>query len=67
MSKTARSEQLSLFSVGKQEVTVDFQGGQIVSDAGLLAIAKLVEGLGILDDLAGRWPDPGAQGTTGAG
>jgi hypothetical protein len=61
MSKTARSEQLSLFSVGKQEVTVDFQGGQIVSDAGLLAIAKLVEGLGILDDLAGRWPDPRCQ------
>jgi len=58
MSETARSEQLTLFSVGKQEVTVDFQGGHIVTDAGLLAIAQLVEGLGILDDLAERWPDP---------
>jgi hypothetical protein len=58
MSETARSEQLTLFSVGKQEVTVDFEGGHIVTDAGLLAIAQLVEGLGILDDLAERWPDP---------
>jgi len=58
MSETARCEQLTLFSVGKQEVTVDFDGGHIVTDAGLLAIAQLVEGLGILDDLAERWPDP---------
>ena len=36
MSKTQCAEQLTLFSVGKQEVTVDVQGGQIVSDAGLL-------------------------------
>jgi len=50
-----------LFSVGKQEVTVDFQGGQIVNDAGLLVVAQLVEGLGILDDLAARWPDPRCQ------
>ena len=34
------------------------RGGHIVTDAGLLAIAQLVEGLGILDDLAERWPDP---------
>lgn len=58
MSETACCEQLTLFSVGKQEVTVDFEGGHIVTDAGLLAIAQLVEGLGILDDLAERWPDP---------
>jgi len=31
MSKTTCTEQLSLFSVGKQEVTVDFAGGHIVS------------------------------------
>ena len=55
------SRQLTLFSVGKQEVTVDFEGGQIVNDAGLLAVAQLVEGLGILDDLAERWPDPRCQ------
>lgn len=61
MSDTACSRQLTLFSVGKQEVTVDFQGGQIVSDAGLLAVAQLVEGLGILDDLAAQWPDPRCQ------
>ena len=61
MADTACSRQLILFSVGKQEVTVDFQGGQIVNDAGLLAIARLVEGLGILDDLAAQWPDPRCQ------
>jgi hypothetical protein len=61
MSEAACSRQLSLFSVGRQEVTVDFQGGQIVNDAGLLAVAQLVEGLGILDELAGRWPDPRCQ------
>ena len=58
MSETARGEQFTLFSVGKQQVTVDFQGGHVVTDAGLLAIAQLIEGLGILDDLAERWPDP---------
>ena len=61
MSATACCRQLTLFSVGKQEVTVDFQGGQIVNDAGLLAVAQLVEGLGILDELAARWPDPRCQ------
>jgi len=58
MSETARSKQFRLFSVGQQQVTVDFQGGHVVADAGLLAIAQLIEGLGILDDLAERWPDP---------
>ena len=61
MSETKCADQLSLFSVGKQQVTVDFQGGQIVTDAGLLPLAQLVEGLGILDDLARRFPDPRCQ------
>jgi len=38
MSKTTYSEQLSLFAVGKQEVTVDSAGGHSVTDAGLLAV-----------------------------
>ena len=58
MSQTACFDQLNLFSVGKQQVTVDFNGGNIVSDAGLLPIAQLINGLGILDDLAERFPDP---------
>lgn len=61
MSETVCSRQLHLFSVGKQQVTVDFRGGNIVSDAGLLPLAQLVDGLGILDDLAGRFPDPRKQ------
>ena len=61
MSETKCADQLTLFSVGKQQVTVDFQGGQIVTDAGLLPLAQLVEGLGILDDLGRRFPDPRCQ------
>lgn len=61
MSETVCVDQLNLFSVGKQQVTVDFSGGNIVSDAGLLPIAQLVDGLGILDDLAQRFPDPRDQ------
>jgi hypothetical protein len=61
MSETVCSRQLNLFSVGKQQVTVDFRGGNIVCDAGLLPMAQLVDGLGILDDLADRFPDPRKQ------
>ena len=58
MSETVCSRQLNLFSVGKQQVVVDFDGGDIVSDAGLLPLAQLVDGLGILDELADCFPDP---------
>jgi hypothetical protein len=61
MFETVCSRQLNLFSVGKQQVTVDFRGGNIVCDAGLLPLAQLVDGLGILDDLADRFPDPRKQ------
>jgi len=53
--------QLTLWQLGPQQVTVDFQGGSLVSDAGLLAIRALDKGLGILAELARRFPDPRAQ------
>jgi len=35
---TACPDQLTLWDLGKQQVTVAFDGGQLVSDAGLLAL-----------------------------
>ena len=37
---TGCSQQLTLWNLGPQQVTVTFQGGRIVSDAGLLGIRK---------------------------
>ena len=45
-------QQLTLWDLGPQQVTVTFQGGRIVSDAGLLGIRKLDKELGVLSLLA---------------
>lgn len=55
------SEQLTFWDVGKQTVTVDFSGGAVVSDAGLLAVRRLDRQLGVLSEAARRLPDPRAQ------
>lgn len=55
------SRQLTFWKLGKQEVTASFDGGRIVSDAGLLPIRQLDKDLHILADLAERLPDPRAQ------
>jgi hypothetical protein len=54
-------QQLTLWDIGPQQVTVTFQGGRIVSDAGLLGIRKLDKELGVLSLLAERLPDPRTQ------
>jgi hypothetical protein len=54
-------EQLTLWDLGQQQVTVAFDGGSLVSDAGLLALRALDKDLGVLSDLAGRLPDPRDQ------
>lgn len=60
--RTARSRndeyQTTFGNIGKQQVTVDFQGGRIVSDAGLLPIRSFEQRLGIIKNLAQRFPDP---------
>ena len=62
MSQTVcASEQLTFWDVGKQTVTVDFSGGAVVSDAGLLAVRRLDRQLGVLSAAARRLPDPRAQ------
>lgn len=58
---TGCPQQLTLWDLGKQQVTVAFDGGQLVTDAGLLAIRELDKGLGVLSELAQRLPDPRAQ------
>jgi len=58
---TDRSSQLTLWDLGSQQVTVDFTGGRVVTDAGLLPIRMLDRELGVLAEVAARLPDPRAQ------
>lgn len=54
-------EQLTFWDLGKQTVTVDFSGGAVVSDAGLLVLRRLDRQLGVLAEAARRLPDPRSQ------
>jgi Transposase DDE domain group 1 len=54
-------QQLTFWEMGRQQVTVDFQGGQVVTDTGLLPIRLLDKELGVLATIAQRLPDPRAQ------
>ena len=55
------SQQLTFWELGKQRVTVDFEGGRVVTDAGLLPLRLLDKELGVVAELAQRLPDPRAQ------
>ncbi len=52
------TQQLTFWKLGKQQVTATPNGGQVVSDAGLLLLRNFDRQLGFLHDLAGRLPDP---------
>jgi len=54
-------QQLTLWDLGRQQVTVDFHGGRVVTDAGLLPVRLLDKELGVLSEIAARLPDPRAQ------
>src|SRR4051794_6389920 len=56
----ASSPHLTFWNLGSQQLLVDFDGGRIVSDAGLLSVRALEKPLGFLADLAQRLPDPRA-------
>ena len=58
---TARLEQLTLWTIHQQEITLTNDGGRIVSDAGLLTLRDFEKRLGILAQLAQRLPDPRSQ------
>ncbi|MBO0883645.1 MAG: IS1380 family transposase [Mycobacterium sp.] len=51
-------QHFTLWNVGSQQLHVAFDGGCIVSDAGLLAVRALEKPLRVLADLAQRLPDP---------
>lgn len=61
MSKAECTTQLKLFEVCSQAVIVDFEGGQVVTDAGLLAVRQLDLELGVLAGAAALLPDPRSQ------
>jgi Transposase DDE domain group 1 len=52
------TDHFTLWHLGPQQLLVDFQGGKIVSDAGLLAVRALERPLRVLADLAPLLPDP---------
>src|SRR5438105_8710201 len=52
------SDHLTRWDLGPQQLLVDFDGGRIVSDAGLLAVRALERPLRVIADLAHRLPDP---------
>ncbi len=54
-------EQLTLWPIDLQEVTISFDGGRVVTDAGLLSLRSFDKRLRILAGLAERLPDPRAQ------
>jgi Transposase DDE domain group 1 len=58
---TECSQQLTFWQMGRQEVVVDFAGGQVVTDPGLLPIRLLDKELGVLSEIAARLPDPRSQ------
>jgi hypothetical protein len=55
------SQQLTFGELGPQQVTVDFAGGRVVTDAGLLPLRWLDKQRGVLRTIAQRRPDPRAQ------
>jgi hypothetical protein len=52
------TDHFTLWNLGSQQLLVDFQGGQLVADAGLLAVRALERPLRVLADLAPLLPDP---------
>src|ERR1700758_1619695 len=61
MLATDCPKQLTFWKMGRQEGTATFDGGHIVSGAGLLSVRDFEKKLGILTDLAQRLPDPRSQ------
>jgi Transposase DDE domain group 1 len=53
-----QQQHFNLGNVGSQQVLLDFEGGRIVSDAGLLAVRALEKPLRVIAALAERLPDP---------
>jgi hypothetical protein len=55
------SQQLTFWELGSQQLTVDFAGGRVVTDAGLSPLPLLDKQLGVLTTIALRLPEPRNQ------
>ena len=55
-----REAHFTLWNLGPQQIHLAFDGGRIVSDAGLLAVRALEKPLGVIAEVARRLPDPRA-------
>jgi Transposase DDE domain group 1 len=53
-----RQRHFTLWNVGSQQLQLAFDGGCLVSDAGLLGVRALEKPLRVIADLAQRLPDP---------
>lgn len=53
-----RQRHFTLWNVGSQQLQLAFDGGCLVSDAGLLAVRALEKPLRVIADLAPQLPDP---------
>ena len=53
-----RDQHFTLSNIGSQQLHLTFDGGRIVSDAGLLAVRALEKPLRVIANLAQRLPDP---------
>src|SRR3954451_21310301 len=51
-------QHFTLWNLGPQQILVDFSGGHLVADAGLLAVRALERPLRVIADLAPLLPDP---------
>ena len=54
-------QQFTLWNIGSQQLQGDFDGGRIVSDAGLLSVRAVEKPLRVIAELAARLPDPRAR------
>jgi hypothetical protein len=52
------SPQLTFWELGPQQITVDFAGSRVVTDAGLSPLRLLDKQLGVLSTIAPQLPDP---------
>jgi len=50
-------QQLTFWDLGLQQVAVAFDGGRVVTDAGLLLLQLLDKQLGVLSTIVQRLPD----------
>ena len=57
MNQVLHQQNLNLINVGQKSVELNFDGGQISSDGGLLLLREIENQVGIIDAMAGTIND----------